>query len=191
MVSTSRCRYTYSKCMTNNDGYYGTWGANTETTPAANYWQNLYDPKLIMRQCYWDSKHIISAYATYELPVGKGKAWGNALPGVVNAVVGNWKIAPIVSFHTGFPIALYGNDNSGTGSPAPRPDCNGPVQYIQQSTSAGYQWVSPSAFSQAPLGSFGNCPAQGPVIGPKYTDADISLAEELPLHREVQGAVPS
>ena len=183
--------YTYSKCMTNNDGYYGTWGANTETTPAANYWQNLYDPNADYAQCYWDSKHIISAYATYELPVGKGKAWGNDLPGVVNAVVGNWKIAPIVSFHTGFPIALYGNDNSGTGSPAPRPDCNGPVQYIQQSTSAGYQWVSPSAFSQAPLGSFGNCPAQGPVIGPKYTDADISLQKRLPLHREVQGAVQS
>ncbi len=171
--------YTFSKCMTNNDGYYGTWGANTETTPAANYWQNLYDPQADYAQCYWDSKHVISAYATYELPVGKGKSWGQNMPTAVNAVVGGWTVAPIVSWHTGFPIALYGPDNSGTDSPAPRPDCNGPVQYTHNTSIAGYQWFSPSSFSPAALGTFGNCPAQGPVVGPKYTDADISLQKNF------------
>ena len=173
--------YTYSKCMTNNDGYYGTWGANTETTPAANYWQNLYNPQADYAPCYWDSKHMISAYATYELPVGKGKQWGSALNPVVNAVIGNWTVAPIVSWHTGFPIALYGPDNSGTGSPAPRPDCNGPVQYMHTTTTAGYQWFSPNTFGPAAPGTFGNCPAQGPVIGPHYTDADISLQKNFPV----------
>jgi hypothetical protein len=171
--------YTYSKCMTNNDGYFGTWGANTETTPAANYWQNLYDPQADYAPCYWDTKHVISAYATYELPVGKGKTWGSDLNPVVNAIVGNWTVAPIVSFHTGFPIALYGPDNSGTDSPAPRPNCNGPVQYIQHGVDGGFQWMSASSFSPAPLGTFGNCPAQGPVIGPHYTDADISMQKNF------------
>ncbi|ABF39428.1 hypothetical protein Acid345_0423 [Candidatus Koribacter versatilis Ellin345] len=173
--------YTYSKCMTNNDGYYGTWGANTETTPAANYWQNLYDPQADYAQCYWDAKHVISAYATYELPFGKGKQFGGNMNPVLNAVVGNWQIAPIVSWHTGFPIALYGPDNSGTNSPAARPDCNGPVQYIQHTVDGGYQWVSPSAFSAAQPGTFGNCPAQGPVVGPHYTDADISMQKNFPI----------
>jgi hypothetical protein len=173
--------YTYSKCMTNNDGYFGTWGANTETTPAANYWQNLYDPQADYAQCYWDAKHVISAYATYELPVGKGKEFGGNLPTALNAVIGNWTVAPIVSWHTGFPIGLYGPDNSGTNSPAPRPDCNGPLQYMHSTTVAGYQWFNPSAFSPAAAGTFGNCPAQGPVIGPKYTDADISLQKNFPI----------
>lgn len=173
--------YTYSKCMTNNDGYYGTWGANTETTPAANYWQNLYDPNADYAQCYWDTKHVISAYATYELPYGHGKAFGSDAPKVVDAVLGGWTIAPIVSFHTGFPIALYGPDNSGTVSPAPRPDCNGPAQYVRQDVVGGFQWVSSSAFSPALPGTFGNCPAQGPVIGPHYTDADISMQKNFSI----------
>ena len=36
--------YTYEKCMTNDDGYYGTWGSTTQAGPSGNYWQNLYNP---------------------------------------------------------------------------------------------------------------------------------------------------
>jgi hypothetical protein len=172
--------------MTNNDGYYGTWGANTETTPAANYWQNLYDPNADYAQCYWDSKHIISAYAEYELPVGKGKAWGGNMPAALNAIIGNWTVDPIVSWHTGFPIALYGPDNSGTGSPAPRPDCPSVVTYQHQTTQAGYEWFSGAGFTPAAPGTFGNCPAQGPVIGPKYTDADISVQKNFPINERMR-----
>ena len=35
--------YTYSKCMSNNTGYYGSWGA--QATTGQPYWQNIYDPK--------------------------------------------------------------------------------------------------------------------------------------------------
>ena len=35
--------YTYSKCMTDSSGYYGSWGG--QTTPTSPYWQNLYDKK--------------------------------------------------------------------------------------------------------------------------------------------------
>ncbi len=42
------------------------------------------------------------------------------------------------------------------------------------------QWFDPGAFSQ-PASGFGNCPAQGPVIGPGYSDTDISLHKNFPL----------
>jgi hypothetical protein len=171
--------YTFQKCMTNNDGYYGTWGAATQAAPAANYWQNLYDPNSDYSQCYWDTKHVLSAYAVYELPFGRGKRFGHDMPAVANAIVGNWSINPIVSLHSGFPIALYGPDNSGTGSPSPRPNCSGSVHYPKTVSSAGMQWFDPSTFSAPPAGSFGNCPAQGPVIGPGYNDFDISLQKNF------------
>ena len=82
--------YTWSHCMTNNSGYYGTWGAAAQTTPANPYYQNLYDPHADYASCYYDSKNILAAYATYELPIGKGKAIGNNMNPVVNAVVGGW-----------------------------------------------------------------------------------------------------
>jgi hypothetical protein len=174
--------YTYQKCMTNDDGYYGTWGSTTQAGPSGNYWQNLYNPNGDYAQCYWDTKHVISAYAVYQVPVGRGKQFGGNLPSAVNAVVGNWSINPIVSWHTGFPLSLYGASNSGTGSPENRPDCNGPVTYPKNVIpGVGLQWFGQGSFSNAAPGTFGNCPAQGPVIGPGYVDADISLQKNFPI----------
>ena len=171
--------YTFQKCMTNNDGYYGTWGSTTQAAPAANYWQNLYNQNGDYARCYWDTTHVISTYAVYELPFGRGKRFGHDTPRAVDAVAGGWSINPIISWHTGFPIALYGPDNSGTGSPSPRPNCNGPVHYPKTVSSVGMQWFDPSPFSAPAAGTFGDCPAQGPVIGPGYTDADISLQKNF------------
>ena len=72
--------YTFQKCMTNDDGYYGTWGTTTQAGPSGNYWQNLYNPNGDYARCYWDSTHVLSAYAVYELPFGRGKQFGHDMP---------------------------------------------------------------------------------------------------------------
>ncbi len=169
--------YTYSKCMTNSSGYYGTWSATTQTTPASPYWQNLYNPNAEWSQCYWDSKHVISAYAVYNVPVGSGKKFGTDSGKLVNAIIGDWSLNPIVSWHTGFPLALYSpSDTSGTDSQGSRPNCNGNPVYTKTFVpGAGLSWVSPATFSVPAAGTFGDCPAQGPVIGPAYTDYDLSV----------------
>jgi Carboxypeptidase regulatory-like domain len=172
--------YSFAKCMTNNSGYFGTWSGTTQTTPASPYFQNLYNPAGEWSQCYYDSKHVISAYALYELPIGKGKAFGKDLPTAVNTIVGGWSVNPIVSWHTGFPFALYAADASGTNSQGARPNCNGAPQYIKTGTALGFQWVSPSGFSQ-PTSGFGSCPAQGPVIGPGFANVDLSLQKNFLL----------
>jgi hypothetical protein len=179
--------YTYEKCMTNDDGYYGTWGSAKQTTASGNYWQNLYNPNGDYAQCYWDSKHVISAYAIYDIPFGKGKTYGNNLPAAVNALAGNWSINPIISWHTGFPLSLYGSDNSGTGSPENRPNCLGSVHYPKSVTGAqGLQWFAPSSFTNSLPGTFGTCPAQGPVIGPGYVQTDISMQKNFPINERMR-----
>jgi hypothetical protein len=173
--------YTFQKCMTNDDGYYGTWGATTQAAPSGNYWQNLYNPNGDYARCYWDTTHVLSAYAVYELPIGRGKQFGNNLPKAVDVAVGNWSINPIVSWHTGFPLSIYGASNSGTGSPENRPDCIGPITYPKTVSAQGIQWFGQGSFANAAPGTFGNCPAQGPVIGPGYVAADISLQKNFPI----------
>jgi hypothetical protein len=171
--------YTYSKCMTDSSGYFGTWSSTTQTTPASPYFQNLYNPNAEWAQCYWDSKHVVSAYAVYELPFGHGKSYGNHLSPVVNAVAGGWSVNPIVSWHTGFPLALYGTDESGTGSQGARPNCNGLPSYPKTTSPAGLLWYNPSFLSNPAPGAFGNCPAQGPVIGPGYSDLDLGMQKNF------------
>jgi len=178
--------YTYSKCMTDNSGYFGTWSSTTQTSPASPYFQNLYNPRADWARCYWDSKHVLSAYAVYELPFGRGRQFAKELPTAVNAVVGNWSMNPIVSWKTGFPLALYGTDYSGTGSPGARPNCNGPVRYPKTTTEAGLQWYNPSFESAAPVFTFGNCPAQGPAIGPGYADVDLGMQKNFPVTESIR-----
>jgi Carboxypeptidase regulatory-like domain len=188
--------YTWSHCLTNNSGYYGTWGTATQATPASPYYQNLYNPGADYADCYYNSKNTLSAYATYELPVGRGKRFGGNMNQVVNAVVGNWQASTIIQLHSGFPLAVYNStDSSGTGSRGPRPNCNQQQVYGRRASLSsagvfqGYQWMSPAGFSEPADGtkvngvqlpySFGNCPAQGPVNGPGFTDTDIGLMKNI------------
>jgi hypothetical protein len=174
--------YTWSHCLTNNSGYYGI--GNGQATSASPYYQNLYNPHGDYASCYYNSNNILSAYATYDLPVGRGKQFGANMNPVVNQVVGGWQASTIVSTHTGFPLAISDNDGdaTGTGGRGARPDC-GVQQVFKRSMPAanfgGYQWMSPSGFSQPAAGHFGNCPAQGPVNGPGYFDADIGLMKNF------------
>jgi hypothetical protein len=182
--------YTYSKCMTDNSGYYGSWGS-TSTTPANPYYQNLYDPKADYAACFFDVTHNLSSYVVYEIPFGRGKRFGHDVGGVANAIAGGWSVAPIISLHTGFPLALYNftNDPSNTNSRGARLNCGagagktlGRQDALDPSTGAylGYQWFDPSPYSlPTSAEGFGNCPAQGPVRGPGYANVDLSLQKNF------------
>jgi Carboxypeptidase regulatory-like domain len=187
--------YTYSRCRTDNSGYYGNWGA--QAAPANPYYQNLYDPHADWANCYFDAKHVLSSYAVYEIPFGKGKRWGGNANGVVNAIAGGWSINPIISIHSGFPIALYdfnfaAGDSASTGSRGLRPDCgpgSGKVFGRQNAFSSGqyigYQWFDNTPYSN-PANVFGTCPAQGPVRGPGYGDVDLSLQKNFVITERVK-----
>jgi hypothetical protein len=184
--------YTFSRCRTDNSGYYGNWGA--QAAPANPYYQNLYDPRADWANCFFDSKNVLSAYATYEIPFGHGKRWGGGSNAVVNGVAGGWSVNPIISVHSGFPVALYdfnfaNGDSASTGSRGLRPDCGsgtgrtfGRKKYFDPSSGAfaGYQWFDNTPYTD-PANVFGTCPAQGPVIGPGYADLDLSLQKNFQI----------
>jgi hypothetical protein len=189
--------YTFSRCRTDNSGYYGNWGA--QAAPANPYYQNLYDPKADWAECFFDARQVLSAYAVYEIPFGHGKRWGNQTNGVVNAVAGGWSIDPIVSIHSGFPLALYdfnfaAGDSAGTNSRGLRPDCGpsagrtfGRKAAFDPSNGQfiGYQWFDNTPYTD-PANVFGTCPAQGPVRGPGYADLDLSLQKNFPITERVR-----
>ncbi len=178
--------YTWSHCLTNNSGYYGTWGSATQATPASPYYQNLYDPAADYASCYYNSKHILTAYATYDLPVGRGRAVGKDMNRAVDAVIGGWQASTIINVHSGFPLAVYNaTDTSGTGSRGPRPNCGQQQVFGRQPSIGtdgsfqGYLWMSPSGFSEPAPGTFGNCPAQGPVNGAGFTGTDLGVMKNF------------
>ncbi len=179
--------YTYGKCMSNNTGYYGTWSGSRASSTASPYWQNIYDTQAEWAPCYYDETHNLTAYAVYDLPFGKGKKFGSDMNKALNAVVGNWTISPIVTLHSGFPLALYnnGSDQTGTASRGLRPDCNGTNTVFgrREATAAqggGFQWFDPNNYANA--AGFGTCaPQLGGLRGPGFYNWDLSLQKNFLL----------
>jgi hypothetical protein len=172
--------YTFSKCMSDSTGYYGAW---VNALSASAYWQNVYDQKSEYAPCYYDATHVISAYAIYDLPFGRGKMFGKNANGVVNGVIGGWEVSPIVSFRTGWPMPVYGaQDESGTFGRGARADCSG-VPSIANTfiPGIGRQWFNKTGqFTNPAVGTFGNCsPQLSGLRSPHYTDVDLSLHKDF------------
>jgi Carboxypeptidase regulatory-like domain len=180
--------YTYGKCMSDNTGYYGTWSTAKQSTTASPYWQNIYDRKAEWSPCYYDAANTLSAYAIYELPFGKGRKFGADMNKAADAIVGGWTVSPILSLHSGFPLALYTNasDPTNTGSRGLRPNCNGTnTVWGRRNATAGqgggYVWFDPSNYTD-PTTTFGTCaPQLGGLRGPGLYNWDISLQKDFQL----------
>jgi hypothetical protein len=174
--------YTFSKCMSDSTGYYGAWN---NALSASAYWQNVYDQRAEWAPCYYDATHVISAYAVYDLPFGRGRMLAKDANRVVNGVIGGWEVSPIVTFRTGWPMPVYGAaDNSGTFSRGARADCNGVPSIVNTFIpGVGRQWFNNTGqFTNPANGTFGNCsPQLSDLRSPHYTDVDLSLHKDFPI----------
>jgi hypothetical protein len=168
--------YTYSKCMTDSSGYYGNWDG--QVTPTSPYWQDLYDKKAEWGPCYYDAQQILTSYATYDLPIGRGRKLGSNMNAVANAIIGGWQLNGILSLHSGFPQTISAGDASGTNSRGSRADCLAPPQVFgeQNSPLGGYQWFNPNSYGPELPGTFGTC-GVGTVRGPGLHTLDLSMSK--------------
>jgi hypothetical protein len=174
--------YTYSKCMSDNAGYYGYWGAS-QAYFGNTYWQNLYDSKGEWGPCFFDQTHGLTTYALYEVPFGKGRQYGKSVNPVVNAVAGGWNVSGILTVHGGFPMTPYTwADTSGTGMIMPmRANCVAPIRTVNSPFSGGgIQWWDPSSFQMPANGTFGSC-GNDVARGPGLKQLDLSLQKDFPF----------
>ena len=138
--------------------------------------------------------HVLTAYAVYELPFGRGKAYRHDMNKVVNAVIGGWQVCP--DRHLAHRLAaarlrsvrIIPERSVAVRAPiATRP----PGDYrrdTNQSTPGvgGFQWFTKDGnFTNPAPGNFGTraAAALGGLRGPHYTDVDLGSAEELSSSR--------
>jgi hypothetical protein len=169
--------YTFSKCMTDNIGYYGQGG---QTAQVNWYYQNIYDAAAEWGPCEYDATSNFVANAVYSVPFGRGQKFGQNMNKVADLIVGGWQASGILSLHTGFAMSLGGGDASGTGSRGARADCISPATVYgeQNSPLGGYQWFDPSAFAAPAAGTFGSC-GVGTMRGPGLKTLDFNLMKNF------------
>jgi hypothetical protein len=200
--------YTWSKCLTNTLGYFGSYGdeegaGESQTQATQNFFQNEYDPKGDYGRCTTDTASNFGGYVLYNLPFGRGKTFGSNTNWLVNGIIGGWQTAVDTSIHSGFGITPFAGSYMGdqntlsasylTGSYEPRPNCVAGVsgseamQTVQIGGSIGKVNLNPAAVTGTTDGQYGNC-STGSLRGPSLKTANLNLTKRFPITERVNAA---
>ncbi len=163
---------------------YGHALANTGTTLSGSTGFGIPDPRNYASgysTAAWDIRHNFTSAFSWDLPIGRGKAYGASMNPAVNAIVGNWQMNGILTLHTGFPFTIRSNGCQGVWN-ACRPDLV-PGKNPADEPAGGRRpdlWFDISAVAPpAPL-SGGNLGLQTNTSPPTRT-VDFSLFKDFPF----------
>jgi hypothetical protein len=68
---------------------------------------NSWEPELHYGTSDYDLRHQINANGLLELPFGSGRRFGSGANGFTNALIGDWSVAGLVRWTSGFPFNVY------------------------------------------------------------------------------------
>jgi hypothetical protein len=175
--------YSWSKCLTDNQGYYGRYGnsAVAQTTADVSFQSYVYNVRgLDYGLCDADVSNVFSGYLNYDLPFGHDKTFAKSTNKVVNAIIGDWRYDTIFTAHAGFPISMiqFGYDPTNAYF-QPRPDCNAPSKAtpFKNFYGGGYVWFDPTTMS-IPASGLGTC-GISTERGPGLKQIDMSLSKKF------------
>jgi hypothetical protein len=122
-----------------------------------------------------------TASVLYDLPFGKGKAFGDDWSGPVNAVLGGWSVNVIERAESGFPIFVYDSFNqSGVNFLDNFASWNRPDQVCDPKSSHPtlLKWFNTQCFVAPPQGQLGTA-SRTPVYGPDFVNTDFSAVKRF------------
>lgn len=145
--------------------------------------QNIYDRKGERSISANDvSQRMVLSYV-YMLPLGKGRRFGANWNRVADAVLGGWQTNGILTFQTGFPLAIAAQNVSNSGNQRERPNSNGKSAGLSGPVVDRLnRYFDTSVFSQPAPFTFGNVGRTLPdARRPGIRSMDFSLFKNFHL----------
>ena len=158
--------YTFSKAIANN------------TSP------NVYERNTEKAIANFDRPQILTIATIYDIPFGRGKAFGGNMHPVVNFVLGNWKSSAVLHYQSGTPIGLSsGQTLYGAGSARPSYVPGQPLLNPSfNPADPNSRFLNPAAFVQPANLTYGNVPGLIPQLrNPNQYDEDVALSKVFPV----------
>jgi hypothetical protein len=131
--------------------------------------------------CGNDSPNILHASGVWQLPVGRGRSFGNQMSRGLDAFVGGWSAQWVLTSQDGFPFTI----NCATNPMSGNFRCYAPVSgnpYADKGPHGIAPFLNAAAFVQPPsattIGQTDFAPLGAPwnqVHGPAYNDLDFSI----------------
>ena len=141
----------------------------------------------------FDATHTITADWIYDLPIGRGRAFGGNMSKWLNQIVGGWQISGISTWRTGFafttvansfPIsfannvpAIFNGDKAAIKSSPHFDSVNGQIQLFANPDAALAAFSYPTGLQ---AGSRNN------LRGPHYSDFDLGVGKHFPIKERLQ-----
>jgi len=159
-------------------------GANGAGGAAGENLRFVLDPLDLKRERGVTGQHMkhrfIMSYV-YELPFGRGKAYGSNLNSVANAILGNWSLGGIVALSSGTPQTLTVQGNPANVGGGDRPNVvAGQEPILSVSERNVDRFFNTDAFVANEPFTFGNAGANL-LIGPRTTSWDFSVYKTFPI----------
>ena len=185
--------YTWAKSLVETSGNYSVSGTSFNGLSA----QDGYNLGADYGPSGMDIRHSLNFVGVYHLPFGRGQAYGSNVNGFLDAAFGGWKLATTALIYSGFPVTMFGPNNSNTNNggwgltranhyrrliihnrsienwwgtdPSATP-CNGPDNGV-----CAYGTALPNTF-----GTAGNSTERGPG----FRQVDLSLFKDIHVWHE-------
>jgi hypothetical protein len=179
--------YSFSKGLTSR--YLSYW-----TDTAGEDFISLRDPGLNKGPSDYDIRNVFHTYFTYQLPVGRGRAF-NVDNSIINGIVGGWNVGSIISWQSGMPFWIqggYGTFNNEDGLVVLNGVTPNQIQsnigvYITPNSPYAPEWLNPN-FSTSGIQPNTNPGTIGQMLflhGPGFFNTDISINKVFPIHERL------
>jgi hypothetical protein len=173
--------YTYSKSLDDKSAAAGIGAAGGGF---AGHMDDLL-PRLDYAPSDFDVRHRFVNSVVFGLPIGRGKRFLGNMGRTADLLLGGWQLGAITTFQKGFPFSVTAPDrgfpgNNALNSNSMRANISG-TPHLIESTS---QWFNTGAFSQAPVGVYGNS-GRNIFTQPGINNWDMNLAKTFQFTERV------
>ncbi len=99
--------YTFSKSLDEGSNAERVSLFDTTTGGFGSQVINSWEPRQMYAPSDYDMRHQINANWVWQVPVGRGKAFGGGMNGVADAIFGGWDFSGLARWTSGLPFSVY------------------------------------------------------------------------------------
>jgi hypothetical protein len=185
--------YTFGKSIDDNSGdpigSSSTGGVTSTTAPS-----NIHNFAMDRGRSDFQRAQVLTTYAVWRLPVGKGRKWFSGAPAVLDAIAGGWGLSGIASWMTGQPFSISSGILTANNLRSSRAELTGPIPSFGMTPgipgNVGPGWIPNSAlpelnpttapFGIAAPGTYGN-QGRNDFTGPRFVNLDMTMQKEFSI----------
>jgi hypothetical protein len=153
-----------------------TWSKQMENTTRSNYnfqWFNNWISSVVTGA---DRTHNLQLAGVWDLPVGKGRSWFNAMPKAAETAFGGWNVNYTISYQTGVPLGAWTGWEYSCGDP--QKNGRDELNWVDKTRSC-YRQLQP--FEQTQL-----MPRFHQIRGHSALQVDLAIAKKLNVKERYQ-----